>query len=121
MWTGDILSRNVNLHTCWLSGHDVAISILSKSPTHPEDFDYAGIFSDQDIDMLHVFGAGVYPGITEGEEEDTSIQITPTPAEPHIPSITVTTNENSEIAPQSSQGEHSDKNLVLGLEEQLES
>ena len=92
MWTGDILSRNVNLHACWLSSRNVAISILSKSLTYLEDFDYTGIFSDQDIDMLHVFGTGVYPGITEGEEEDTSIQITPTPTEPHISSITVTTN-----------------------------
>jgi hypothetical protein len=32
--------------------------------------------------MLRVFGAGVYPGITESEDEDTSIQVTPTPNEP---------------------------------------
>ena len=35
--------------------------------------------------------------------------------------VSLLMNENSEIAPQSSQGEHSDENLVLGLEEQLES
>jgi len=124
MWSGDILSRNVNLHACWLSGRDVAISILSKSPTYPEDFDYKGIFSDPSVDMLRVFGAGVYPGITEGEdEEDTSIQVTSAPTEPSnvettsIPSIT--TNENSEEI--AAQEEHTDENLVLDLEEQLES
>ncbi|KAG9309942.1 hypothetical protein JVU11DRAFT_9974 [Chiua virens] len=115
MWSGDILSHNVNLRACWLSGRDVAISLLSGSPTYTEEFDYEGIFSNPNVDMLRVFGAGLYPGITEDEDEDTSIQVTFTPPESasvkgSVPGVA--TNENLEIA---------DENPILDLEEQLES
>ncbi|KAG6380410.1 hypothetical protein JVT61DRAFT_8533 [Boletus reticuloceps] len=119
MWSGDILSRNVNLHACWLNGHDTAISVLSISPTYPEDFDYDGIFSNPNIDMLCVFGAGLYPGITEGDdEEDISVQtVLPETTNAGDPSSSCV--EVDPVNPDSVPDEIEQEQLVLDLEDQL--
>ena len=119
MWTGNIQSRDVNLHTCWMNGHSAAISILAKSPTFPKDFNYDTLFSTPGVDMLCVFGSGIYPGITEAkDEDDSSVQIQdsgPSQDASLLSSGTLTADGNpTEDAPDQ------EADLVLGLEEQLE-
>lgn len=119
MWSGDILSRNVNLRACWLKGCDTAISILSKSPTFTEDYDYHGIFSNPNTDMLCIFGAGLYPGITEGEEEeDRSVQVVlpETTGAGDPSSLCVVDPANPDSVPDDVEQEQP----ILDLEDQLE-
>ena len=118
MWTGNIQSRNVNLHACWMNGRDAAIAILAKSPVYPEDYDYDTLFSTPGVDMLRVFGSGIYPGITEVEnKDDPSVQVQdsgPSQEASSLPLGTMTTDGNP------TGGAADEEDLVLDLEEQLE-
>ncbi|KAJ7678654.1 hypothetical protein B0H17DRAFT_844074, partial [Mycena rosella] len=73
-WTGDLVAGHCSLPATWAAGRDIAIEILSKTPIDPAEYDYDKIFAyeehdDEDpdlrVDMLRVFGQGIYPGVDD--------------------------------------------------------
>jgi hypothetical protein len=80
-WKGELAAHSCNPQSAWSGGHSHAEAILQS---YHVTADYADIFHNPDVDMLHPFPGGIYPGISM-EPNPSMVTPSETPTDSHNP------------------------------------